>query len=934
MPAAACDMKGRGELAGVPIAVIVRSEDAAQEFVLADTAGIGRSAENELVLDAPNVSRRHARLQRVDGSYELMDLGSANGTLVGGREIEPRTPIRISPGARFSVGPYEVEVLAAQSAMIQQQQASQVIGLSSAAGQETAVLAREPRIIISTSAGRMELPVRGSELYAGRAPGNDIVIDSEVVSRRHFVLRRRMGGFEIEDLGSRNGLRVGHDRVQKHFLQDGDVVDIGGEVEIQYLDRPPDLAPVGAPAGQRQDLPTTGEFIIGRARTCDVHLDHPTVSLRHARMITRDGVRLIEDLGSTNGTFVNAQRIYPGEVRRISEGDEVRVGPVMLTLGAGAGSIEHRDDSTHIALDAVALRQQVSERVNLLQEVSFVIKPQEFVAVVGGSGAGKSTLLGALSGLRPASDGTVLLNGTPLYENFPAFRSNLGYVPQDDILHKELPIQRALEYAAALRLPDDTTDEERDARVNEVMKTLGLEQRKDVPILRLSGGQRKRVSIGAELLTKPGLFFLDEATSGLDPGTETQLMRLLRQLADDGHTIVLITHATKNVKMCDQVAFLARGGYLAYYGPPEQALEYFGVTDFDGIYEKLDGESTPEEWGARYAHSSVWQEFVRDRLIGDGIPMQGMKPLVPASRPPPANLRPRRSSQFRQTIFLARRYFDIIRRDRAYLILAFLMAPLLGAVSFIAKRDILTYESGSAGEVFLPLFLSVLFPFILGSLTSVREIVKESAIYMRERTVSLGVVPYVTSKIIVALLFAIFQGLIIFGIMAAWRELPDATSTTYIQLYVTIVLAIMSGVLWGLFISAITPKEEQAMILSFVPIMLQVVFAGVVVPLKGMGIVGTILGAITSTNWSVKALATISGLSLDDCSETDLANCRLPGFGNPDIRPEERGSGFRTVNELSNMVDNEVVICWLGMLAIMAVLTVMIIVLQKRKDTL
>lgn len=915
----------------MPIAVRVRSADTSQDFVLAESASIGRSTENDLVLDAPNVSRRHARLVQQNGAIELLDLGSANGTRVDGREIEPRVPIRLAPGSRFAVGPYELEILAMPSAGAVQPEASAVIGLASIGG-ETAVLAREPRVFISTPAGQFEVPLRDAEIYAGRAPGNDIVIDADVVSRRHFVLRRVPAGYEIEDLGSRNGLRVGHERVQKHFLQDGDIVDIGGEVEIRYLDRSP-IVSAGVPSGHTVELRPSGEMIIGRARTCDVHLDHPTVSLRHARLITRDGVQLIEDLGSTNGTFINGHRIYPGELRPVNAGDEVRIGPVVLTLSGQV--IASRDDSTHITLDAVALRQQVSERVNLLQDISFSIRPQEFVAVVGGSGAGKSTLLGALSGLRPATDGTVLLNGTPLYENFPAFRAHLGYVPQDDILHKELPVARALEYAAALRLPDDTTEEERRQRVEEVLKTLGLDQRRDVPIARLSGGQRKRVSIGAELLTKPGLFFLDEATSGLDPGTESQLMRLLRRLADDGHTIVLITHATKNVMLCDQVAFLARGGYLAYYGPPDRALQYFGVEDFDGIYERLENERTPEEWAAAYARSPLFQEFVRQRLTADGVPMDGPVPQVPPKRPTPANLRPREVNAFKQTFILSKRYLDIIRRDRVYLLLLFLLAPLLGAVAFVAPGDVLDYESGKSSDAMLPLFLSVLFPFIVGALLSVREIVKEAPIYQRERTVSIAVTPYVLSKVLIALLFALYQGFAIFIISALYRDLPDASAINYIEIYVTIVLAIMSGVLWGLFISALTPREEQAMLLAVGPIMLQVVFSGGLVPLEKMGALGTVFGAITSTHWAFRALTTASGLSLDGCSVEDLSECRLPGFGQLDPASDAARIEFTSVDDRFGAIFGaEVWLCWAAMAAIILVLGLVIIGLQKRKDTL
>ncbi|MCA9719158.1 MAG: FHA domain-containing protein [Dehalococcoidia bacterium] len=916
----------------MPITVVVRTAGTEQEFTLEDSAGIGRSVENDLVLEAPNISRKHARLLRTDGAFELTDLGSANGTVVNGQEIDPRSPVRLVPGSRFNIGPYELEVRGGTATPSPRPQANQAVGVAAGVGLETAVLAREPRLIIATKSGREEFPLRAQEILVGRAPTSDLVIDQDVVSRRHFSLQRVPGGYEIQDLGSRNGVRLGQEPITRHFLQDGDTLDIGGEVSIEYLDRPREM-PGQAPQGAKIDA-TAGELIIGRAPACGIHLDHPTVSLRHARVLTTNGVRTIEDLGSTNGTYVNGQRVYPGHPLRINPGDEVRVGPVLLLLSGEA--IEHRDESTHIALDAVSLRQQVNDRVNLLQEISFSIRPQEFVAVVGGSGAGKSTLLGALSGLWPATGGVILLNGTPLYENFPAFRAHLGYVPQDDILHKELPVQRALEYAAQLRLPDDTSAAERTARVEEVMKTLGLDHRRDVPIARLSGGQRKRVSIGAELLTKPGLFFLDEATSGLDPGTESQLMRLLRGLADDGHTIVLITHATKNVMLCDQVAFLARGGYLAYYGPPDKALEYFGVSDFDGIYERLEGESTPEQWAAEYARSGLWGEFVRDRLVGDGIEMVGTRATPPPSRPAPATLRSRSTSPVKQTLILSKRYFDIIRRDRVNLALMFLLAPLIGAIDLVAfKGNILTYQNGNPGDAMTTLFLAALFPFLVGALSSVREIVKEAPIYQRERTVSLGIVPYIGSKLLVAFLFALYHAAAMFAIKALHFEFRDPTALSMFQIYGTIVLAVMSGVVWGLVISALTSREEQAMMLAIGIIVVQVVFSGGMVSLGDIPVVGEQLGWVTNTHWTFRGLTTAAGLNLDGCSVGDLANCQLPGFGQFQPNSGEANLAFSSTEAKFGLIFGaNVWVCWAATSTIMAVLTGVLWFLQKRKDTL
>ncbi|HZQ37094.1 MAG TPA: ATP-binding cassette domain-containing protein, partial [Dehalococcoidia bacterium] len=329
-----------------------------------------------------------------------------------------------------------------------------------------------------------------------------------------------------------------------------------------------------------------------------------------------------------------------------------------------------------ILLEALNLRREVDQGKVILNSVTLVVRPQEFVAVVGVSGAGKSTLLGALSGFRPATSGQVLLNGISLYDHFETLRSKIGYVPQDDIIHRELPVERALEYAAELRLPAELTHAQRLARVSEVLAELGLEQHRQTLVSSLSGGQRKRVSIGVELLTSPPLFFLDEPTSGLDPGTETRMMALLRQLADQGRTVLLITHATRNVSMCDRVLFLARGGRVAFYGAPKVALDYFGVREFEDIYDLIENTRTPEEWEQSFAASPLYQSEIVERIEHPA----GSRLVAPAPKPQaaygPGQPRPP-SESVRQFKILTRRYAEIVLRDRKNLAILLLQAPVL-----------------------------------------------------------------------------------------------------------------------------------------------------------------------------------------------------------------------------------------------------------------
>lgn len=918
------------------LALRVRTAEADHVIPLDGQVTVGRSPECDIVLSDDNVSRRHAGFTSRPTGTTFMDLGSANGSLLNGVQVEPRSPVEVHPGDIVSLGGCTIELLSSDSpatpgvAAAPRPLVPGQVGPSAPGG--TLVVQARPRLEVTFAGHTTVFELASDEVTAGRADGNDIVIPADVVSRQHLVLRRTGATYTAFDTGSANGIRVGGTRVASHALRDGDVLDIAGEVILRFALSAAEHGP--AAAGMRASAPAPGQSItLGRDPACDLPLAHPAVSLLHARISGLPGGGVaIEDLGSTNGTFVNGEQLERGRPRPLSATDVVFAGPVRLFVSSS--SVRGEDPSRGIRLTALRLRKQVSPAANLLQDISLVVEPQEFVAVVGVSGSGKSTLVGALSGLRPATGGDVLLNGVSLYAHFQAFRTLLGYVPQDDILHPELPVGRALAYAAELRLPDDSTPAERASRVDSAITTLGLEERRDVPVGRLSGGQRKRVSIGAELLTQPGLFFLDEATSGLDPGTESQLMRLLRRLADDGNTILLITHATKNVMMCDRVLFLARGGHLAYFGPPDRALTYFGVDDFDGIYELLESHESPADWSARFRDSAEYREFVARPLAGVAPAASTAAGVAgpPGEPAPPAA--GRTSGAFRQFKVLSQRYLDIIRRDRVNLGLMFALAPALAMIDLVAwERSVLDPTRGIGSRAMTMLFLSALIPFLVGALSFVREIVKESAIYARERAVALLIWPYLGSKIAIATALALYHGAALLAIKLIAVDFSGAEAGGLVMIYVTLVLAVISGVMWGLLISTLTRREEQAMMLVIGVVVLQMVFSGGLVSLDDLGVAGVVLGGVTSSAWAFKAITTAAGLSLDGCSG-DYATCDIPGI--PALQtPAERSLAFKGVDDqFSSVFGADVFVCWGAMLAIIAALGILIYVLQRRKDTL
>jgi ABC-type multidrug transport system ATPase subunit/pSer/pThr/pTyr-binding forkhead associated (FHA) protein len=870
--------------AGPPVVVQVVREGESEEFALpAEGATIGRSSDNHIALNDPLVSRRHARLDRRGTGVYLTDLGSANGTRLNGVPVDPDVPVAVQGGDEVGISSFVLRLLpdgGEATASRPPPAAGAAFDLAGAsAGAPAPAPGPTPVLVVTTPDWSGQFPLAGGELVLGRDPECDIRVEHEAVSRRHALLRRVNGGYEIDDLRSTNGLFFDGNRIEHRRLSDGDVLAITSDVSLRYMGRaatspaPPRAVPSADRAGagrapraappraaasgaRRIDLAGLTELRIGRDAQNDLTLDHPTVSRFHARLTRApDGRVWVEDLGSTNGTFVSGTGLRQGERRQLDVGDIVHVGPAQLEFTGT--TLVPADVGRGLQLDVFHLNKIVSKELNLLHDISFSIHPHEFVAIVGVSGAGKSTLLDALNGFRPATQGAVLINGSDLYRNLDAYRTELGYVPQEDIIHKELSPYQALDYAARLRLPADTGAHERRERVLEVLETLGIRERKDVPIHRLSGGQRKRVSIGVELLTRPGLFYLDEATSGLDPGTESQMMRLLRDLADRGHTVVLITHATKNVMLCDHVVFLAKGGRLAYYGPPDESLQYFETEDFDDIYLKLEEQRSPDEWAERYRASPQFRRFVVDRLQEASAKVAATPKDTPSAGLAPG-AKVRRVSSLRQLFTLSQRNIAILARDRVALSLMLMIAPMIGLLDLITwKRSVFAEVGGQPEQATTFLFLAALICVLVGAIASMREIVKEVDVYRRERMVTLRIGPYVLSKVWVGVLLALYQAVVFVvtkKLAAGWPH----SSAGLGQEYVTLFLATLSGMLLGLLISAIAPNQNVAPLLLIVFLVPQFMFGGPLLALN-TGAAGDIIAAATSTKWSYQALEVVGG---------------------------------------------------------------------------
>ncbi|MBW4551178.1 MAG: FHA domain-containing protein [Aphanocapsa sp. GSE-SYN-MK-11-07L] len=808
---------------------------------------LGTDASNSLVLVGKGIASHHCQVVWRTDHYEIADLESNTGTWVNDLRLPALAPHALQAGDRIRIGSYHLQFLLSESA-------------PPLPGTEVMEATSAHMLQVSTPTWIQEFPLKQDLLTLGRDRQCEICIDLPMVSYQHARLSRVGNTYKMTDLGSKNGLLFEGSYVSERSLADGDVIKIGEELTLTFIAVPAtQVATTMTPLNLRERT----LIRLGRDPSNDTVMDHPVVSRFHAKIELLLGNWIIVDLDSSNGTYVNGKAIK--EPRRLRPDDTIRIGPYQLVFSVDE-TLVSQNDAGNLRLDAVHLSKVTDKGITLLDDISLSILPREFVAIVGGSGAGKSTLLDALNGFRPASTGLVFVNANDLYKNFNAYRTEIGYVPQDDIIHQELAVGQALDYAARLRLPPDTSLAERQQQVQSVLADLELTHRQQVRVKSLSGGQRKRVSIGVELLTKPSLFFLDEATSGLDPGTELQMMRLLRRLADQGRTILLITHATKNVMMCNMVVFLAKGGRVAYFGPPDQALTYFGVKDFDEIYLKVERELSPQDWQTRYKQSRQYQQYVVNRQQPLEIDTLAGRQTRSSQSPPP--VQGKGVSAWRQFLILSQRNLAILLQDRASLILMLALAPLLGLLDFAMwERQLFDPTTGDAGQAFTMAFVAVLIAVIVGSLATMREIVKEAEIYRRERMVGLKLLPYVFSKISLGAGLAFYQAAIFLLTKLLSVNIPIA-GWAIVSLYITLLLATMGGMVMGLMVSALSPTQNVAPLLTILFLVPQITFAGAILPLQSMGWVGQGISQLTISRWAYEAVVTTTGIARDVAADS------------------------------------------------------------------
>ncbi len=816
---------------------------------------IGREASESITVDHAQVSRRHAILSFEGGSWSLRDLGSTNGLHDGTTRLDVvqlppgRTPVWLGPpdtspcvyfdvtmpggggGAGGGFGPQGFSPLDAGPPGTPAADPAAFDGLSAPP---------------TAAGGPGGLPTPGAGLgLSAHVPGP-------------AAAQAPPPGLIPQPSGAASGTGVGGASPQAppavsytppQFPQ----ADLGHVPAPQSA--PPALNNVELTTNIGQlsqviDI-AKSELIIGRSTECDLTIADPLVSRRHARLVITAGVGHIEDLGSDNGTFVNGDRITSSAV---TEGDLIEMGKAQFILAEG----RLQQHVAHgLPLQAEGLTVTVGGGLRILSDVSFTLPAGSMTAVIGPSGSGKSTLLNALTGRRPADEGRVMLGGRDLYASDEGLGRRIGFVPQDDPVHLTLFVKHALMAAAQLRLPADASKAEITTNVEQVAAELGLTERLDTRVQALSGGQRKRVSVGYELVGAPQALILDEPTSGLDPGMERDLMANLRQLADKGTTSIVVTHSVQSVELCDLVLVLAPGGRLAFIGPPDKVANHFRCEDLASVFTLL-GTRQQAEWELEFARTTSYLKF--------GAP-------APTTTSAPSTPLPARSFIHDFRVMLVR-YVRSLIGDKRRLILLLAQAPVLGALlAVVLFRDAFSELPNQGARQYL--LATVLAMTLLGGFNAVREIVQDRDVFRRELAAGVSAFAFVLARWVVLSAITIVHAIVLHGVASLRQQDPLGPGVLIGAGHLEFLLALsaigVGSVGVGLLISASASDSARALTALVMLIIPMLFLSGLVVPTSGQAGIeqATFLNPV---QWGGSAGAVTIDLQ-------NASGCNAPGAG-------------------------------------------------------
>ncbi|WIM88817.1 ATP-binding cassette domain-containing protein [Candidatus Mycobacterium wuenschmannii] len=762
---------------------------------------IGRDVRADVRIADPRISRAHLILRFEQGKWIAIDNGSVNGTFVNGYR---RPVVDIHDGQSINIGNAGGPQLTFEIGSRRGKGGPPPVGGPPRPAQQTMTWSTPAQPVAPPPPPPPQVrpappprPLPASEypttVQGGRPPVGPPPDQATVVNARSAPALPGVPPTEVTMLGA-------------HAAE-------GANFATRFVKR---LAPRATPSSK-----PTGSVTIGRAADNDIVVPDVLASRYHATLTLTPLGTEIRDT-SVNGTFVNGTRVGSAI---LSEDDVVTVGNIDLVV---SGGLLVRRSETEAAtqtggLEVRNVQYTVENGKQLLTDISLTARPGTLTAVIGGSGAGKSTLARLIAGYTTPSGGAVTFEGHDIHAEYASLRSRIGMVPQDDVVHRQLTVNQALSYAAELRLPPDTNKADRAKVVSQVLEELDLTKHADTRVDKLSGGQRKRASVALELLTGPSLLMLDEPTSGLDPALDLQVMTMLRQLADAGRVVLVVTHSLSYLDVCDQVLLMAPGGKMAYCGPPDGIGEVMGTTNWAKIFSQVGAD--PEEANRRF----------RERE----------QPQPPEKSDTPADLgEPVHTSVPRQISTIARRQVRLVVADRAYFVFLALLPFILGALSLTVPGSTgfkPATPNGTPDEAAQILALLLPAAAFMGVALTIRDLVSERAIFQREQAVGLSTTAYLLAKTLVFCGFAILQAAIVTAIVVGGKGAPSrgavllghSTVGATGELFLTVAAACVASAVLGLAISSLVRSSEQIMPLFVVAVMAQLVLCGGMVPVTG-----------------------------------------------------------------------------------------------------
>ncbi|KLO35439.1 ABC transporter ATP-binding protein [Mycobacterium nebraskense] len=804
--------------APAPPVLTVRYDGSERTFAAGHDVVVGRDLRADMRITHPLISRAHLLLRFDQGRWLAIDNGSLNGTFVNGRRVPV---VEIHDGQCLNIGnpdgPQLMFDVGRHQGMAGRPPQTESMGIPLAAHPSGTAWSAAP------AGPPVAAPPGPPPGPAGRPPN----WASPPPRRPHPGAPGPRPAPPAQPVYAGGGRAPAPPPAapppsfQKHPQMDG-VASPQTEMS-RGAAKPPEVANLATkmfhalrPSRSGGLQKPSGALTIGRATDNDVVIQDVLASRHHAFLTQTPLGTEIRDAHSVNGTFVNGVRVGSAV---LTEGDVVTIGNVDLVFTRGQ-LLRRTEAATRTGgLEVNSVCYTVDHNKQLLDHISLTARPGTLTAIIGGSGAGKTTLSRLIVGYTSPTSGSVTFEGHDIHAEYASMRSRIGMVPQDDVVHRQLTVNQALNYAAELRLPPDTSKAERAQIVAQVLEELDMTKHAETRVDKLSGGQRKRASVALELLTQPSLLLLDEPTSGLDPALDRQVMLMLRQLADAGRVVLVVTHSVSYLDVCDQILLVAPGGKTAFCGPPDQVEAAMGTRNWADIFAKVGAD--PDEANRRFKERN----------------QQSSKPPSPQS---PADLgEPPRTDLWRQLSTIARRQVRLVVSDRGYTIFLAILPFLIGALSLTVKgphpglgpADPLGPAPTQPQYIMVLLNIGAVF---MGTALTIRDLIGERAIFRREQAVGLSTTAYLLAKITVFCVFATLQAAVATIIVRLGKGAPTAHPPFFgnstFSLFVTVAGTCVASAMLGLLLSACAQSNEQIMPLLVVSIMSQLVFSSGMIP--------------------------------------------------------------------------------------------------------